>query len=162
MSTEHTDTSTLVRPLSEDRMMELIAAFGFEGNDRQKGRFYAFVNGAPLRFDAGAAPAALLVNTTLFDYHLPAERFDDVLDFVNDFNASTYYMHAAAVLDENNNAVMAAADCPIVAEAGLDDLQLQEMMERAITGCVEFAGRYCTHFGFTDPTAAARAAQRKE
>ncbi|MBN9643958.1 YbjN domain-containing protein [Corynebacterium mendelii] len=156
------DQSTTVTPLSWPRMMALVTAFGFEGNDTEDNRFYAFVNGAPLRFDGTTAPDALLVNTTLFDYQLPVDRCDEVLAFVNGFNATTYYVHAAAVTDHADGTVTAVADCPIFAPAGLDDLQLQEMMERAITGCVEFAGRYCTHFGFTDPTAAARAAQSKE
>lgn len=135
--------------LTPERMTQVLKKLEFEGNDSEPGLFYCYVNGVPMRFDATKTPFAILVNGSLFEFKLPADREEELKLFCNNFNLNTYYVHAFTTKDSDTDEIILCADSPILAgDAGLTQKQFEDAFDTAIVGVIRFAEQFCEQYGF--------------
>ncbi|MEZ2189908.1 YbjN domain-containing protein [Corynebacterium sp. CCM 9204] len=108
-------------------------------------RFYCFINGFPVVFDA-SFDFSVVVSAATFE-RLSESREEEVLGWVKSANADTHFVTTVQNRDENG--VFVAADGAIFTSQGLTDEQLDDQLELMLVGVLSTMSRFYEEFDIT-------------
>lgn len=139
------ESAPLPEPYSLDRLRESLERSNINyanGPEESPNIYVSFFDNYFVVFSAEFEHHFLLVSAFSTGATLPPERYNDAVNWANQWNRDTIFGTALPYLEESNGQVTLRVDCAFQVEEGVTDEQLDHFIETALSCNLQCVSKY--------------------